>query len=226
MAKPRRRPEIVERCRARHHSNPACGGSVAVPARRTHRRAPLNRRKLEFPRIPNRPQSSSAYQASRRCRWWDLAFGHGKHQSLRHRGRPTVPRPLACARPHAEGEARSAHKAGRRDLSRVRPHEDRDRRVHRPGPVSRYGRRAARDLAQGSESSDEAVRRPAARDSRALVFGDGFMHQRRPDQRKAWFVYAKKRSGVPADLTIHELRHTACWTSSGEGSHVDCLPKR
>jgi hypothetical protein len=35
-----------------------------------------------------------------------------------------------------------------------------------------------------------------------LIFSDGFIHQRRPDQRKDWFVYAKKSSGVLAELTI------------------------
>ncbi len=65
----------------------------------------------------------------------------------------------------------------------------------------------------------------AAKPSRALVFGDGFTHQRRPDQRKGWFVYAKKRSGVPEDLTIHDLRHTAASLAIASGANVKAVQR-
>lgn len=65
----------------------------------------------------------------------------------------------------------------------------------------------------------------AGKPSRALVFGDGFIHQRRPDQRKGWFVYAKKRSGVPAELTIHDLRHTAASLAIASGANVKAVQR-
>ena len=65
----------------------------------------------------------------------------------------------------------------------------------------------------------------AGKPSRALVFGDGFTHQRRPDQRKGWFVYAKKRSGVPDDLTIHDLRHTAASLAIASGANVKAVQR-
>ncbi|MFF1879747.1 tyrosine-type recombinase/integrase [Leifsonia sp. NPDC058230] len=65
----------------------------------------------------------------------------------------------------------------------------------------------------------------AGKPSRALVFGDGFTHQRRPDQRKGWFVYAKRRSGVPEDLTIHDLRHTAASLAIASGANVKAVQR-
>lgn len=59
----------------------------------------------------------------------------------------------------------------------------------------------------------------AGKPSRALVFGDGEIHQRRPDQRGGWFVYAKKRAGLPEDLTIHDLRHTAASLAIAAGAN-------
>jgi integrase len=65
----------------------------------------------------------------------------------------------------------------------------------------------------------------AGKPGRALVFGDGFTHQRRSDQRKGWFVYAKKRSGVPEDLTIHDLRHTAASLAIASGANVKAVQR-
>ena len=52
-----------------------------------------------------------------------------------------------------------------------------------------------------------------------------FTHQRRPDQRKGRFVYAKKRSGVQEDLTIHDLRHTAASLAIASGANVKAVQR-
>lgn len=65
----------------------------------------------------------------------------------------------------------------------------------------------------------------AGKSRRALVFGDGDSHQRRPDQRGGWFAYAKKRSGVPEDLTIHDLRHTAASLAIASGANVKAVQR-
>jgi integrase len=59
--------------------------------------------------------------------------------------------------------------------------------------------------------------------SRVLIFGDGFIHQRRQDQRKDWFVYAKKSSGGLAELTIHDLRRTAARLSIASGANLKAV---
>jgi integrase len=65
----------------------------------------------------------------------------------------------------------------------------------------------------------------AGKASNELVFGDGFGHQRRPDQRGGWFVGAKKRSGLPPDLTIHDLRHTAASLAIASGANVKAVQR-
>ena len=44
-------------------------------------------------------------------------------------------------------------------------------------------------------------------------------------QRKGWFVYAKKRSGMPAELTIHDLRHTAASLAIASGANVKAVQR-
>jgi integrase len=65
----------------------------------------------------------------------------------------------------------------------------------------------------------------AGKPGRALVFGDGDLHQRRPDQRGGWFAYAKKRSDVREDLTIHHLRHIAASLAIASGANVKAVQR-
>lgn len=57
------------------------------------------------------------------------------------------------------------------------------------------------------------------------VFGDGNNHITTPDWAGGWFVYAKKRSGVPAELTIHDLRHTAASLAIAAGANVKAVQR-
>lgn len=65
----------------------------------------------------------------------------------------------------------------------------------------------------------------AGKPRRDLVFGDGHNHQRRPDQRKGWYVSAKSRSNVPSDLTLHDLRHTAASLAVAAGANVKAVQR-
>jgi integrase len=58
-----------------------------------------------------------------------------------------------------------------------------------------------------------------------LVFGDGHNHITTPDWAGGWFVYAKKRAGVPSELTIHDLRHTAASLSIAAGANVKAVQR-
>ncbi|MEY9851247.1 integrase [Leifsonia sp. EB41] len=58
-----------------------------------------------------------------------------------------------------------------------------------------------------------------------LVFGDGHNHITTPSWRDGWFVYAKRRSGVPAELTIHDLRHTAASLAIAAGANVKAVQR-
>lgn len=58
-----------------------------------------------------------------------------------------------------------------------------------------------------------------------LVFGDGVNHIKTPTWRDGWFHYAKKRSGVPSALTIHDLRHTAASLSIAAGANVKAVQR-
>lgn len=58
-----------------------------------------------------------------------------------------------------------------------------------------------------------------------LVFGDGHNHITTPTWRDGWFVYAKRRSGVPAELTIHDLRHTAASLAIAAGANVKAVQR-
>ncbi|AGW40998.1 phage-related integrase [Leifsonia xyli subsp. cynodontis DSM 46306] len=58
-----------------------------------------------------------------------------------------------------------------------------------------------------------------------LVVGDGRNHITTPDWSGGWFVYAKKRSGVPIELTIHDLRHTAASLSIAAGANVKAVQR-
>ncbi|KQV07058.1 site-specific integrase [Leifsonia sp. Root112D2] len=64
-----------------------------------------------------------------------------------------------------------------------------------------------------------------ARNRDELLFGDGINHQRQPDARRGWFVYAKRRSGVPTSLTIHDLRHTAASLAISAGANVKAVQR-
>ncbi|WP_020077211.1 tyrosine-type recombinase/integrase [Cryocola sp. 340MFSha3.1] len=58
-----------------------------------------------------------------------------------------------------------------------------------------------------------------------LVFGDGHNHIITPSWADGWFVYAKARSGVPAELTIHDLRHTAASLAIAAGANVKAVQR-
>lgn len=58
-----------------------------------------------------------------------------------------------------------------------------------------------------------------------LVFGDGHNHITTPDWAGGWFVYAKRRSDVPASLTIHDLRHTAASLAIAAGANVKAVQR-
>jgi integrase len=59
----------------------------------------------------------------------------------------------------------------------------------------------------------------------ALVFGNGHNHILRPDQRRGWFVGARGRAGLPATLTIHDLRHTAASLAISSGANVKAVQR-
>lgn len=58
-----------------------------------------------------------------------------------------------------------------------------------------------------------------------LVFGLGTDYMRRPDQRKGWFAYAKKRAHLPQGLTIHDLRHTTASLAVSAGANVKAVQR-
>lgn len=58
-----------------------------------------------------------------------------------------------------------------------------------------------------------------------LVFGDWVNHIMTPAHRDGWYFYAKKRSGMPAKLTIHDLRHTAASLAIAAGANVKAVQR-
>lgn len=58
-----------------------------------------------------------------------------------------------------------------------------------------------------------------------LVFGDGVNHIMTPAHRDGWYFYAKKRSGMPTKLTIHDLRHTAASLAIAAGANVKAVQR-
>lgn len=69
---------------------------------------------------------------------------------------------------------------------------------------------------------EQLVTQRAPRD---LVFGSGVAYMRRPDQRKGWFAYAKKRADLPRELTIHDLRHTTASLAVSAGANVKAIQR-
>lgn len=59
----------------------------------------------------------------------------------------------------------------------------------------------------------------------AVLFGNGSEYIRTPSHRDGWFHYAKLRSGVPAKLTIHDLRHTAASLAISAGANVKAIQR-
>jgi integrase len=73
--------------------------------------------------------------------------------------------------------------------------------------------------------ADELTELIADRNPHDLVFGSGTAYMRRPDQRKGWFAYAKKRARVPQGLTIHDLRHTTASLAVSAGANVKAVQR-
>lgn len=73
--------------------------------------------------------------------------------------------------------------------------------------------------------AEDLARQCEGKTREQLVFGDGHNHITTPDWAGGWFVYAKKRSGVPMNLTIHDLRHTAASLAIAAGANVKAVQR-
>ena len=66
----------------------------------------------------------------------------------------------------------------------------------------------------------------AGRDGGEPLFpaaGGGYLARIAPNDRTKWFWWAKRRAGVPLDLTFHDLRHTAASLMVSSGANVKAV---